>query len=78
MIKKIIIQTIKNTEYIFLSVLPSKLFVSMINLLKQFVKNVNIAKKIIKQHFNKNLIMSIKDKDFNPVINAEYAINCLI
>ena len=33
----------------------------LMNLLKQFLKNINIAKKIINRHFNKNLIMTEED-----------------
>ena len=33
----------------------------LMNLLKQFLKNMNIAKKIMKEHFNKNLIMTKED-----------------
>ena len=31
------------------------------NLLKQFLKNINIVKNIINKHFNKNLIMTEED-----------------
>ena len=34
----------------------------LINLLKQFLRSINIAKKVINKHFNKNLIMSEKEK----------------
>ena len=30
----------------------------LMNLLEQFLKNISTAKKIMKKHFNKNLIMS--------------------
>ena len=33
-----------------------------INLLKQFLKSMIIAKKIIKKHFKKNLVMSEEDE----------------
>ena len=76
--KKVLIQ--KNIKTIFLVVLLIKLFVLMINLLsqllyimvkmqlmnllKQFLKNINIAKKIMKKHFNKNLIMTEEENLF--------------
>ena len=34
----------------------------LINLLKQFLKSMNIVKEIMKKHFNKNLIMSEKEE----------------
>ena len=34
----------------------------LMNLLKQFLKNINIVKKIMKKHFNKNLIMTEEEK----------------
>ena len=34
------------------------------NLLKQFFKNINIAKKIIEEYFNKNLIMTEEENLF--------------
>ena len=33
-----------------------------INLLKHFLKNMIIAKKVIKKYFNKNLVMSVEDE----------------
>ena len=75
---KVLIQ--KNIRTIFLVVLLIKLFVLMMNLLnqllyielkmqlmnllKQFLKNINIAKKIINRHFNKNLIMTEEEDLF--------------
>ena len=70
---------LKNIKIIFFAVLLTKLFVLMIdlasqlffteekmqsiNLLKQFLKSMIIAKKkTIKKHFNKNLVMSAKDE----------------
>ena len=35
----------------------------LINLLKQFLKSMNIVKEIMKKHFNKNLIMSEKEEE---------------
>ena len=74
---KVLIQ--KNMKTIFLVVLLIKLFVLMIdlvnqllyieakmqlmNLLKQFLKNINIAKKIINKRFNKYLIMTEEEED---------------
>ena len=72
----------KNIKPIFLAVLLTKLFALIISsvkklfftdenmlftdLLKQFLKSMIIVKKMIKEHFNKNLIMSAKNmKDFN-------------
>ena len=34
-----------------------------INSLRQFLKSMTIAKKVIKKHFNKNLAMSAKDEE---------------
>ena len=36
----------------------------LINLLKQFLKSMNTVKEIMKKHFNKNLIMSEKEEQF--------------
>ena len=33
------------------------------NLLKQFLKNINIVKKIMKEYFNKNLILTEKEEN---------------
>ena len=33
------------------------------NLLKQFLKNISISKKIIEEHFNKNLIVTERKED---------------
>ena len=68
----------KNTRNIFISVLRTKLYVLVIdlssqlffteeimqsvNLLKQFLKKINTAKKIIKKHFNKNLVISVENE----------------
>ena len=50
----------------------------LINLLKQFLKNM-ISQTNNKKHFNKNLLMSVEDeKDFDQVINAGYVINYLL
>ena len=35
----------------------------LMNLLKQFLKNINIAKKIIEEYFNKNLIMTEEEEN---------------
>ena len=35
----------------------------LMNLLKQFLKNINIRKQIINKHFNKNLIMTEEEED---------------
>ena len=35
----------------------------LMNLLKKFLKNINIAKKIIKEYFNKNLIMTEEEEN---------------
>ena len=75
---KVLIQ--KNIKTLFLVVLLIELFVLMINLLKQllsievkmqlmnllkqFFKNINIAKKIIEEYFNKNLIMTEEENLF--------------
>ena len=69
----------KNIKITFLVVLLTKLFVSMINLLsqylllevkmlpmnllKQFLKRISIVKKIMKKYFSKNLIMSEKEEE---------------
>ena len=34
----------------------------LMNLLKQFLRNINIAKKIVKKYFNENLIMNEKEE----------------
>ena len=34
----------------------------LINFLKQSLKNINIAKKIMKKYFNKNLVMTEKEE----------------
>ena len=71
--------TQKNIKITFLVVLLTNLFVLMINLvnrllflevkmllmnlLNQFLKSVNTAKKVMNKHFNKNLIMSAKEEE---------------
>ena len=74
-----IIHTLKNIKIIFLAVLFIKLFVLMINLIRKvvlyrgkneayrfieaIVKEMNYCQKIIKKHFNKNLVMSAVDEE---------------
>ena len=36
----------------------------LMNLLKQFLKNINIAKKIIEEYFHKNLITTEEEENF--------------
>ena len=36
------------------------------NLLKRFLKSLNTVKKVMKKHFNKNLIMSEEEEQFQP------------
>ena len=64
------LHTLKHTKQIFLVVLPTKLYVLMINLASQlfFTEEIMLAinyydyyKQIIKSHFNKNLAMSEED-----------------
>ena len=79
MIEVIILYILRNIKNIFLAVSLTKLYVSMIdlvnqwffreekmqsiNLLKQFLKKMNITKKKKKrQPFNKNLVMSVEDE----------------
>ena len=68
----------RNIMIVFLVVMFLKLFALIIdlvnqflftevkmlfmNLLKQFLKNISIVKKVMKEHFNKNLIMSEKEE----------------
>ena len=70
--------TKKNIKITFLVVLLTKLFVLIIglvsqllflevkmllmNLLKQFLRSMSTAKKVMKKHFNKNLIISEEEK----------------
>ena len=77
---KIMAHTQKNIKIIFLAVLPAKLCVLIINLvkkfliteekmlfihlLKQFLKSMIIFKKMMKKHFNKNLITSGEEERF--------------
>ena len=76
--KKIILHALKNIRKTFLAVLPIKLSVLMINLvkqlffieekmqsrdlLKQFWTRMIIGKKVIKKYFKRNLVMSAEDK----------------
>ena len=76
----------KNIKITFLVVLLTKLFVLMINLasqlfftevkmllinlLKQFLKSMNIVKKIMKKHFNKNLIIAEEEEEFQSSNNC--------
>ena len=78
MLEVITILILKNIKNIFLAVLLTKLCVLMTNLashlfvteekllvtslLKQFLKKMDITKKVIKQHFTKNLDMSVEDE----------------
>ena len=79
MIEVIILYILRNIINTFLAVSLTKLYVSMIdlvnqwffreekmqsiNLLKQFLKKMNITKKKKKrQPFNKNLVMSVEDE----------------
>ena len=79
MIEVIILYILRNIKNTFLAVSLTKLYVSMIdlvnqwffreekmqsiNLLKQFLKKMNITKKKKKrQPFNKNLVMSVEDE----------------
>ena len=77
--KIIMLHRLKNIKIIFFAVLLTKLFVLMINLasqlffteekmqsinlLKQLLKSMIIAKKIIKKGFNKNLLVSTEDEE---------------
>ena len=70
----------KNIKITFLVVLLTNLFVLMINLpsqqlflevkmllmnlLEKFLKSISIVKKVMKKHFNKNLIMSEEEEQF--------------
>ena len=72
--------TLKNIKVIFLAVLLINLFVLIINLtrklfpaeekmqsiysLKQFLNEYDYCKKMIRNQFNKNLIMSAKEERF--------------
>ena len=73
-----ILRTLKNIRNTFLAVLPTKLFVLMINLVNQLfftgeknaisrlieaiLEEYNYSKKVIKKHFNKNLVLSAEDE----------------
>ena len=48
-----------------------------INLLKIFLKSMIIAKKIIKNHFNKNLVMSAEDAERLQLSNKYWICNKL-
>ena len=77
-IEIITLHTLKNIKNTFLAVLLTKLFVLIINLvkqlfftgekmpildlLKQFSKDMIIAKTITKKFFNENLVLSEKDE----------------
>ena len=70
--KKIILHTLKNIRNTFLTVLPTKLFVLMINLEREknafnryievIFEEYDYCKNVVKNHFNKNLIMSAEDE----------------
>ena len=78
MIEVIILYILRNIKNTFLAVSLTKLYVSMIdlvnqwffreekmqsiNLLKQFLKKMNITKKKKRQPFNKNLVMPVEDE----------------
>ena len=51
---------------LMISLLSHLLFIEvkmqLINLLKQFLRSINIAKKVINKHFNKNLIMNKEEE----------------
>ena len=42
----------------------------LMNLLKQILKNINIAKKIIEEYFNKNLIMTEEEENLFQKSNS--------
>ena len=50
----------------------------LINLLNQFLKEHKYCKKIIKDQFNKNLVMTDKEKYFNKVIIVGFVKRLLI
>ena len=72
--KNVILHKLKNIRHTFLAVLPTMLFVLMINLVNQLffyrgkiavnrfieaiLEKYDYCKKVIKKHFNKNLVMS--------------------
>ena len=80
MIKKIILHALKNIRNTFLAVLPTKLLELMIDSASQLffteekiqstilVKD-EYCKKVIKKHFNKNLVMSAEDKEIFQTSN---------
>ena len=50
----------------------------LMNLLKQFLRSMNTVKKIMKKHFNKNLIMSEKEEEQIQVNNTSWICEKLI
>ena len=50
----------------------------LMNLLKQFLRSINIAKKIMNEHFNKNLIMSEKEEHLFQQSNSCWICKILI
>ena len=78
--------THKNIKITFLAVLLTKLYVLIINLVtklffteekmlfttlsKQFLKSVIIVKKVMKKHFDKNLIRSAEEKERFQLSNS--------
>ena len=48
------------------------------NLLKQYLKSISFVKKIMKDEFNKNLVMKKKNIYFNKVIIAGFVKRLLI
>ena len=80
MIKKIILHALENIRNTFLAVLPTKLFVLMTDsasqlfLTEEKMKSTILVKheyceKLIKKHFNKNLVMSAEDKEILQTSN---------
>ena len=79
MIKKIILHGFKNIRNTFLAVLPTKLFELMIDSASQLffteekIPSTNLVKheycKVIKEHFNRNLVMSAEDKEIFQTSN---------
>ena len=83
---KIMVHTLKNIKITFLAVLLIKFFLLIINLakelffaeekmlladlLKQFFKSMIIVKKMIKNHFNKNLMMSAEEEERFQLSNS--------
>ena len=54
--------------------------IQLMNLLNQFLRNINIAKKIMKEYFNKNLIRSEEEEHLfqKKVIVVGFVKNLLI